>query len=94
MWCNSTSQPKATVTLEKDEIVQDHATGAGAVDALYKTIDKIVETKFELIDYVIQAVTEGQTHLEMLLFELNLITEHLEAADPQQTSLMPQQKLY
>ena len=57
---NSKEKPTALVKLKKDnEIIEKSKEGAGSVDAIYKTIDEIVNENFELVDYVIQAVTEG-----------------------------------
>ncbi|HEX30793.1 TPA: 2-isopropylmalate synthase [Candidatus Poribacteria bacterium] len=53
--------PTATVTIRKgDELLRDSASGDGPVDAAYKAIDRIVNLKVELEDYVIRAVTSGK----------------------------------
>lgn len=53
--------PTATIGLQKDEeIMQAAAYGDGPVDAAYKAIDKITDTKVELIDYAIGAATKGK----------------------------------
>ena len=41
------------------KIIEKNSEGAGAVDAIYKTIDLIVEEPINLIDYTLQSVTEG-----------------------------------
>lgn len=57
---NSQDKPKATVKLKKEnQIITKSEEGFGSVDALYKTIDSIIDKNFELVDYIIQAVTEG-----------------------------------
>ena len=53
--------PTATVTIRKgDKLLRDSASGDGPVDAAYKAIDRIVNLKVELEDYVIRAVTSGK----------------------------------
>ncbi len=57
---NSQDKPKATVKLKKEnQVITKSEEGFGSVDALYKTIDSIIDKNFELVDYIIQAVTEG-----------------------------------
>ena len=53
-------KPKAKVCImNKGKEICAEGNGDGPVDAVYKTIDKITKEKFELVDYVVQAVTEG-----------------------------------
>lgn len=53
--------PTATVTIRRgDKLIRDSASGDGPVDAAYKAIDRIVNLKVELEDYVIRAVTSGK----------------------------------
>jgi len=53
-------QPKAKVKLSKQgEIIKGEGVGAGAVDAIYKTINHLIDEEFELVDYTIQAITGG-----------------------------------
>jgi 2-isopropylmalate synthase len=53
--------PTATVTVKKgDETITDSASGDGPVDAVYNAIDRIMQVKTELEDYVIRAVTSGK----------------------------------
>ena len=52
--------PTATVTLRKGEESQTEVgTGVGSVDAVYRTIDRIVPVEHQLIDYIVSAVTGG-----------------------------------
>jgi 2-isopropylmalate synthase len=52
--------PTATVRLRRgEEHFTEVGTGVGSVDAVYRTIDKIVRVEHELIDYVVSAVTGG-----------------------------------
>ncbi|HIE51717.1 MAG TPA: 2-isopropylmalate synthase [Armatimonadetes bacterium] len=53
--------PTATVCLNHEgSKIQDTACGDGAVDALYKAIDRITGVPLQLDDYRLRAVTEGQ----------------------------------
>ncbi len=57
----SKTVPTATVRIRKGEaIMQDAACGDGPVDAVLKTIERIVGTEGRLIDYSLQAVTVGK----------------------------------
>ncbi|HVA93194.1 MAG TPA: 2-isopropylmalate synthase [Chloroflexota bacterium] len=53
--------PSAAVRIEDErgELHETSATGTGPVDAAYKAIDKVVGAKCTLLEYVVQAVTEG-----------------------------------
>ena len=52
--------PTATVRLSRGEQqLTEVGTGVGCVDAVYRTIDKMVPTEHELIDYIVSAVTGG-----------------------------------
>lgn len=53
--------PTATVRLKKNkDVVQDAACGDGPVDAVLKTIDRISGIPGKLLDYSLQAITQGQ----------------------------------
>ncbi|MGI6368302.1 MAG: 2-isopropylmalate synthase [Anaerolineae bacterium] len=53
--------PTATVTLESPDgaLITDAAHGTGPVDAVYKAINRIVQVPNELIEFSVNAVTEG-----------------------------------
>jgi 2-isopropylmalate synthase len=52
--------PTATVVLRhNDADILETGTGVGAVDAVYKTIDKIVAVPYTLKDYMVHGVTGG-----------------------------------
>jgi 2-isopropylmalate synthase len=52
--------PTATVRLKRgEEHFTEVGTGVGSVDAVYRTIDKIVQVEHELIDYIVSGVTGG-----------------------------------
>ena len=52
--------PTATVRLRHhDQLHTEVGTGVGAVDAVYRTIDKMVPVEHHLIEYVVSGVTGG-----------------------------------
>jgi 2-isopropylmalate synthase len=54
--------PTAVVTLRNnltDEVVTDAGFGAGPVDAIYQGINRIVKVDNTLVEFLVQAVTEG-----------------------------------
>lgn len=59
--CGDHSIPTATVQLRgpSGEIVTDSYHGTGPVDAIYRAINRIVQQPNDLIEFSIQAVTEG-----------------------------------
>lgn len=57
----SQTVPTATVRLKKqEEVMEDAACGDGPVDAALKTIDRIAGVKGVLMDYAIQAISQGK----------------------------------
>ncbi len=59
--CGSHEKPTATVTLTAPDgsSVTDADTGTGPVDAVYKAINRIVQVPNQLIEFRVDAVTEG-----------------------------------
>ena len=59
--CGTMGLPTATVRLRgpTGEFVVRPAVGTGPVDALYKAIDEIVQTPCTLLEFNVQAVTQG-----------------------------------
>lgn len=52
--------PTATVELEMDEqVFKETGAGDGPVDAVYRTIARITQTKSKLLAYVVKAITGG-----------------------------------
>jgi len=69
--------PTATVAIESEgSVVQDAACGDGPVDAASKAIDRITGFSPKLIDYSIQAVTEGKDAIGEVMIKLKL-NDHL-----------------
>ncbi len=61
----STTVPTATVRLKRgtDETLQDSSPGNGAVDAAMKAIDRILQKRGHLVEYFVEAVTQGKDAL-------------------------------
>ena len=59
--CGDKLIPTATVSVRDAEGVEliDSCHGTGPVDAVYKAINRIVQVDNELIEFNIQAVTQG-----------------------------------
>ncbi|RUM67787.1 MAG: 2-isopropylmalate synthase [Sulfurospirillum sp.] len=56
--------PSSAISIKhKDEIITDAGIGNGTMDAIFKTIDRISNVKGELVDYRVNAVTEGKDAL-------------------------------
>ena len=60
----SSTIPTATVRLKRgEETLQDSSPGNGAVDAAMKAIDRILKQQGHLVEYNVQAVTQGKDAL-------------------------------
>jgi 2-isopropylmalate synthase len=64
--------PTATVTLSgrENEVVQEAATGAGSIEALYNTLEKSVNGPVNLLDYRIQSVGAGRDALAQVFVKM------------------------
>lgn len=64
--------PTATVTLsgKQNEVLQEAATGAGSIEALYNTLEKCVAGEVHLLDYRIQSVGAGRDALAQVYVSL------------------------
>lgn len=52
--------PTATIRLKTDECeIIDAGIGVGSVDAVFKTIDVMVNAEYKLMDYIVKSVTGG-----------------------------------
>src|SRR5690625_4984552 len=62
---DTTDQPSATVTLKtpNNQIVEKTCTGQGSVEALYETLDALIDEKLELVDYQLNSVGRGKDAL-------------------------------
>ena len=60
----NTTIPTATIRIKRgEEVLQDSSPGNGAVDAAMKTIDRILKLQGSLVEYGVQAVTQGKEAL-------------------------------
>ncbi len=58
--CGTDTRPKAIVEMEVEgRTVKEEATGDGPVDAVYKAIANLTQTKSELLRYSVNAITGG-----------------------------------
>ncbi|NEU29813.1 2-isopropylmalate synthase [bacterium LRH843] len=57
--------PTATITMKlpNDEVIQDAATGSGSVEAIYNTLERMIDGEITLQDYRIQSVSGGRDAL-------------------------------
>ena len=75
--CGDRSIPTATVRIRgpNDQVICDAAHGAGPVDAVYRAINRVIGEPNELIEFSIQAVTEG-------IDAVGRVTIRIQADDP------------
>jgi 2-isopropylmalate synthase len=59
--CGDCTCPTATVTILKPDgaVVTDAAVGTGPVDAVYRAVNRLIDIPNELVEFSVQAVTEG-----------------------------------
>jgi 2-isopropylmalate synthase len=70
-----TSQiPTATITLlnAENELIQEAATGAGSVEAIYNTLERCVGKTINLIDYRIQSNSGGRDALAQVYVKIKI----------------------
>jgi 2-isopropylmalate synthase len=66
----SVTIPTATVRLKRGtEVLQDSAPGNGAVDAAMKTIDRMLDQQGHLVEYRVEAATQGKDALGEVLIK-------------------------
>lgn len=71
-------QPEATVKLKKDKkVFAATSSGDGPVDACYKAMEKITRFKARLLDYSIQAITQGKDALGEVNVKLEIKTDEI-----------------
>jgi 2-isopropylmalate synthase len=64
--------PTATVSLKNGsgESVQEAATGAGSVEALYNTLERCIDSEVNLLDYRIQSIGGGRDALAQVYVKI------------------------
>ncbi|RFU65913.1 2-isopropylmalate synthase [Peribacillus glennii] len=67
--------PTATVTLTNgnNDTIQEAATGAGSIEALYNTLERSVGGKVNLLDYRIQSVGAGRDALAQVFVKMKYL---------------------
>ncbi|MFC5773451.1 2-isopropylmalate synthase [Ectobacillus antri] len=72
----SNGTQSATVVIEdaNGNVLEDAATGAGSIEAIYNAIDRILQLNCKLVDYRIQSITQGQDALAHVHVELEGVT--------------------
>jgi 2-isopropylmalate synthase len=64
--------PTATVSIKKDKVIKEEvATGDGPIYASFKAIEKILGRDYELDDFSINSITEGEDALGDVVVRLN-----------------------
>ncbi len=65
--------PSATIRLKKDDgtLMTEAGIGVGSVDAVYKTIDKLVDAEYKLEDFIVKSVTGGTDALGEVIVKLS-----------------------
>jgi 2-isopropylmalate synthase len=61
--CMSGMPSAALIVKCEDEMIKDAGIGNGAIDAIFKTIDRISKIEGELIEYKVTSVTQGKDAL-------------------------------
>jgi 2-isopropylmalate synthase len=68
----SVGVPSAAVSIKKEDVITtDAAIGSGTMDAIFKTIDRITSFNGKLMDYKVEAVTEGKDALAKVLVKVS-----------------------
>lgn len=75
----SNNIPTASVELQTPSgtIVQEACTGSGSVEALYATLDKLIDEELELVDYQISSVGGGKDALAESHVQLSVNGEQM-----------------
>ncbi|MGO4888611.1 2-isopropylmalate synthase [Anaerobacillus sp. MEB173] len=69
----TTNIPTATITLKtpEGESLQEAATGSGSVEAIYNTLERMIDSTVTLQDYRIQSVNGGRDALAEVYVKIN-----------------------
>jgi 2-isopropylmalate synthase len=86
--CGSTGLPTASVRLRKPDgsLVTSAAIGTGPVHAVFTAIDQLVQAPAELMEYSINAVTEGIDALGEASVRVKRTTRDNQRVNPQYTA--------
>ncbi|MGM7682452.1 2-isopropylmalate synthase [Cytobacillus sp. Hm23] len=88
--------PTATITLKglEGEIIQEAATGAGSVEAVYNTLERMVHASVKLLDYKIQSVSGGRDALAQVYVNVRVNGEETSGRGLDQDVLEASAKAY
>lgn len=67
--------PTATITMKtpEGETVQEAATGSGSVEAIYNTLERVINSPVKLLDYRIQSITGGRDALAEVFVKVRFL---------------------
>jgi len=90
------SNPKAivTATLPNGEIVSKTATGSGPVEAIFNTLEELVQSEVEILDYRVTSIGKGRDALGEAVINLNYNGQILTGRDVAQDVLEASAKAY
>jgi len=82
--CGTAGIPTASVCLRGPDgnVVCETSMGNGPVDAAYEAIDKIVQVPNELVEFVIQAITEGMDAMARVTVRIRDVTPNGNSSRP------------
>jgi len=92
----SGSSPKAivAVTLPNGEEVSKTATGSGPVEAIFNTLEELVQSKVEILDYRVTSIGKGRDALGEAVINLKYNDQILTGRDVAQDVLEASAKAY
>jgi len=82
------------ITKEDGTDLQDAAIGDGPVDAIFKSINRLVETKSVVIDYEVKSVTSGSDALGEVTVRIAQPTNEGDNAQPTNGGNKPDERPY
>ena len=90
------NQPEATATVvtPTGEIVSATANGNGSVEAIFNTLEKLLETKVNILDYRVTSVSKGRDALAEAVINMNYNEEKVTGRDAAQDVLEASAKAY
>ena len=88
--------PTATITLKgaDGETIQEAATGAGSVEAVYNTLERCIQSPVTLLDYRIQSVSGGRDALAQVFVKVHFQDEEATGRGTAQDVLEASAKAY
>jgi 2-isopropylmalate synthase len=90
------NQPEATATVvtPAGETVSATANGNGSVEAIFNTLEKLLETKVNILDYRVTSVSKGRDALAEAVINMNYNEEKVTGRDAAQDVLEASAKAY